>query len=114
MVLLIIIGKERSMPMNTYKENCKYHVVKRFNERFKTEDFMHNTKKYGMVDFKNEVASAIVNAPKMGKNVKGGKGFKEIFKIRIMDTKAVFVVWDMEFNIPVTVLTSEMWAKWYA
>ena len=100
--------------MKTYEENCKNHVIKAFNKRFKNEDFHYKSKKYGMVDFTKEVVSAIVNAPKMGENVNGGKGLKEIFKIRIMDTKAVFVVWDMEFNVPVTVLTSEMWAKTYA
>jgi len=100
--------------MKTYEENCKYHVAKRFNERFTEKNFLHKSKKYGMVDFKNEVVSAIVNAPKVGKNVKGGKGFREIFRIKIMDTKTVFVVWDMKFSIPVTVLTYEMWAKTYS
>jgi len=105
--------KEYTM-MNTYEENCKYHAAKRFNERFAEKDFLHKSKKYGMVDFKNEVVSAMVNAPKMGKSVKGGKGFRTIFKIKILDTKPVFVVWDMEFSIPVTVLTGEMWAKTYS
>ena len=100
--------------MNTYEENMSLHALSRFSERFEAEDFHHNSKKYGTVDFTPEVASAIANAPKMGENVNGGKGYRTIFKIRIMDTKAVFVVWDMEFNVPVTVLTSEMWSKWYA
>ena len=100
--------------MKTYEENMILHAMSRFNKRFKPEDFHHKSKKYGMVDFTPEVANAIANAPKMGENVNGGKGYRTIFKIRIMDTKAVFVVWDMEFNVPATVLTGEMWAKWYA
>ena len=100
--------------MKTYEENCKNHVIKAFNKRFKNEDFHYKSKKYGIEDFTPEVANAIANAPKMGESVNGGKGYRTIFKIRIMDTKAVFVVWDMEFNVPATVLTGEMWAKTYA
>lgn len=100
--------------MKTYEENMILHAMSRFSERFKAEDFHHKSKKYGTIDFTSEVARAIADAPKMGKNVNGGKGYRTIFKIRIMDTKAVFVVWDMEFNVPVTVLTGEMWAKTYA
>ena len=65
----------------------------------------------GVVDFKNEVVNAIVNAPKMGKFVKGGKGDRAIFKVKIRDTKSVFVVWDMFLGCAVTVLTGEMWDK---
>ncbi len=100
--------------MKTYKENMIFHAIERFNERFKHEDFLSVSKKYGVVDFKKEVVTAIANAPKMGKNVKGGKGFRTIFKIKICNTKPVFVVWDMEFNIPVTVLTGAMWKNWYS
>ena len=100
--------------MKTYRENCIHHFKNRFEKRFTEDDFIHKSKKYGLVDFKKEVVNAMVNAPKMGKSVKGGKGFRTIFKIKIMDTKPVFVVWDMEFSIPVTVLTGEMWAKTYS
>lgn len=94
-----------------YEENWLYHVTKRFDERFNEEDFVINSKKYGIVDFKKEVVDAMVNAPKTGIRVNGGKGFREIFKIRIANTKAVFVVWDMKFSIPITVLTGELWSK---
>ena len=95
--------------MKTHKENCIVHAIKRFEQRFTKKDFIYKSKKMGEVDFKNEVVAAIVNAPKTGKSVKGGRGFRNIFKVKIMDTKPVFVVWDMEYSIPVTVLTGEMW-----
>ena len=62
----------------------------------------------GVVDFTNEVVNAIVNAPKAGKFVMGGKGDCVIFKIKFMDTKSVFVVWNKLMDCAVTVLTGEM------
>jgi len=97
--------------MKTHKENCILHVITKFEERFTEKDFIYKSKKMGVVDFKNEVVNAIVNAPKMGKFVKGGKGNRVIFKVKIRDTKSVFVVWDMFLGCAVTVLTGEMWDK---
>ena len=97
--------------MKTHKENCISHVVVRFEERFTEEDFICKSKKMGVVDFKNEVINAIVNDPKAGKFVKGGKGFRNIYKIKFMDTKPVFVVWDTFLDCAVTVLTGKMWDK---
>ena len=97
--------------MKTHKENCVSHVIAMFEERFKKEDFVYKSKKMGVVDFKNEVAIAIVNAPKAGKFVTGGKGDCDIFKIKIMDTKSVFVVWNKVMDCAVTVLTGEMFAN---
>jgi len=101
------------MEKEKHKENCMKHVVKRFEERFVEEDFIYESRKMGVVDFKNEVVDAIINAPKAGKFVKGGKGYRAIFKVRVMDTKPVFVVWDMFLNCAVTVLTGEMWNESY-
>jgi len=102
------------MMKNTqYKKNCISHVIARFEERFKKEDFIYEDSWGEKIDLKEHIASSIANAPKMGKSVKGGKGYRTIFKVKAMDTKTVFVVWDMEFSIPVTVLTTEMWSKFY-
>ena len=100
--------------MKTHKENCILHVITKFEERFTEKDFIYKSKKMGVVDFKNEVVNAIVNAPKAGKSVKGGKGDCVIFKIKIMDTKSVFVVWNKVMVCPVTILTGEMHAKLWA
>jgi len=97
--------------MKTHKENCISHVIAMFEERFKKEDFIYISKKMGVVDFKNEVANAIVNASKSGKFVPGGKGDCDIFKIKIMDTKSVFVVWNKVIGCAVTVLTGEMFTN---
>jgi len=99
--------------MSTHKENCTFHVVAAFEKRFTEKDFITKSKKWGEVSWKEEVVSAIVNAPKSGKLVEGGKGFRDIFKVTVMDTKPVFVVWDTFLDCAVTVLTGEMWAKWY-
>ena len=104
----------KEMIMKTHKENCISHVVVRFEERFTEEDFIYKSKKMGVVDFKNEVVNAIVNAPKAGKFVMGGKGDCVIFKIKFMDTKSVFVVWNKLMDCAVTVLTGEMHAKLWA
>ena len=53
----------------------------------------------------------ILNAKNSGHVVKGGKGYRDIYKIKLMDTKSVFVVWDMVMDCAVTVLTGEMWTK---
>ena len=94
--------------MNTWKQNCESHAILRFEERFDKEDFVYKTKKLGVVDFKNEIINAIINAPIAGKWVKGGKGTRNIYKIKYGETKPVFVVWDMALNCIVTVLTEEM------
>jgi len=97
--------------MKTHKENCIFHVVAAFEERFTEKDFTTKSKKWGEVSWKEEVVSAIVNAPKAGKFVKGGKGHRNIYKIKFMDTKPVFVVWDTFLDCAVTVLTGKMWDK---
>ena len=104
------------MKNNQYKKNCISHVITRFGERFKKEDFVceYNVKgTIDVVDFTDQIVEKIVNAPKAGKSVKGGKAHRNIFKIKVWNTKPVFVVWDMKFSIPVTVLTAEMWSKVY-
>ena len=97
--------------MKTHKENCIYHVVARFEERFKKEDFLYKSKKFGVVDFTNEVIKSITNAPKAGIFVPGGKGDCVIFKIKYNDTKPVFVVWNKVVDCAVTVLTGEMFTN---
>ena len=97
--------------MTTHRENCIFHVVTKFEERFTEKDFIYKSYKLGVINFKNEVVTAIVNAPKMGKLVKGGKGYRNIYKVKILDTKPVFVVWDMFLDCAVTVLTGKMWDK---
>ena len=99
------------MTEKTHKENCIFHVVTKFEERFTEKDFIYETKKMGVVDFKNEVVNAIVNAPKAGKWVKGGKGTRNIYKIKYGETKPVFVVWDTFLDCAVTVLTGEMFTN---
>ena len=103
--------RNKEIIMKTHKDNCMSHVVARVEEMFTEEYFIYKSKKMGVVDFKNEVVNAIVNAPKSGKLVKGGKGFRDIFKVTVMDTKPVFVVWDTFLDCAVTVLTGEMWTK---
>jgi len=95
--------------MKTHRDNCVSHVIAKFEERFKKEDFIYKSKKMGEVDFKNEVINAIINAPTAGKWVKGGKGTRNIYKIKYCETKSVFVVWDSFLDCAVTVLTGEMW-----
>ncbi len=99
---------------NIYEENYLSHLTMRFEERFNEEDFVYKTKKLGVVDFKNEIINAIVNAPIAGKWVKGGKGTRNIYKIKYGETKPVFVVWDIKLSIPITILTDKMWSNWYA
>ena len=82
--------------MRTHKDNCISHVIAAFEERFTEKDFTTKSKKWGEVSWKEEVVSAIANAP---------------FKITVMDTKPVFVVWDIFLDCAVTVLTGEMWNK---
>ena len=103
--------RNKEMTMKTHKENCIYHVVARFEERFKKEDFIYKSKKFGVVDFTNEVINAITNAPKAGIFVPGGKGDCVIFKIKYNDTKPVFVVWNKVVDCAVTVLTGEMFTN---
>ena len=99
--------------MKTHKEACMYHVVMKFGERFSEKDFTTKSKKWGEVVWKEEVVAAIANAPKMGKFVNGGKGDCTIFKVKVMETKPVFVVWNAVLKCAVTVLTHEMWYKTY-
>jgi len=97
--------------MKTHKETCIAHAIARFEERFTEKDFTTKSKKWGEITWKEEVVAAIVNAPKTGKLVEGGKGFRNIYKIKYGETKPVFVVWDMFLDCAVTVLTGKMWNK---
>ena len=97
--------------MRAHKEHCVSHIVTMFEERFTEKDFTTESKKWGEVVWKEEVVNAIVNAPQMGKLVKGGKGYRNIYKVKILDTKPVFVVWDTFLDCAVTVLTGKMWDK---
>ena len=95
--------------MRAHKEHCVSHIVTMFEERFTEKDFTTESKKWGEVVWKEEVVNAIVNAPQMGTLVKGGKGDCVIYKVKIMNTKSVFVIWNMLLNCAVTVLTGEMY-----
>ena len=97
--------------MKTHKENCIDHAIARFEERFTEKDFTTKSKIWGEVLWKEEVLRDILNAKNSGLMVKGGKGYRDIYKIKLMDTKSVFVVWDMVMDCAVTVLTGEMWTK---
>ena len=110
MVLLGIV-RNKEMVMKTHKENCISHAIARFEERFTEEDFTTKSKKWGEIVWKEEVLRDILNAKNAGHKVKGGKGYRDIYKIKLMDTKSVFVVWDMVMDCAVTVLTGEMWTK---
>ena len=56
------------MMKNTqYKKNCISHVIARFEERFKKEDFIYEDSWGEKIDLKEHIASSIANAPKMGK-----------------------------------------------
>ena len=98
--------------MKTHKENCISHVVKRISERFTKEDFITDTHKHGTVDFTKEVVNAIINAPNAGVFMSGGKGNRNIYKIKYhVKIKSVFVVWDKVLEVPVTVLNDKMYNK---
>ena len=101
--------------MSTHKENCEYHVIEKFEERFTEKDFTktwyHKGKSRGEVVWKEEVVNAIVNAPQMGTLVKGGKGDCVIYRIKVMNTKTVFVVWNKFLDCAVTVITGAMWSN---
>lgn len=85
------------------------HTVKRFNERFKKEDFTYKSKKYGTVDFTEVVANCIVNAPKKGKYVRDAGGNRSLFKVEVCkEVKPVYVIWDKNHGVPATVLTGKM------
>ena len=97
-----------------HAQNAVYHVTKRIQERFTVGDFTSKTKKYGNTNFAKETIDAIVNAPKIGKKVEGGKGCRNIYRVQVfLDLKPVYVVWDMFLNLPVTILTSIMYTKSY-
>jgi hypothetical protein len=110
MVLLGIV-RNKEMIMKTHKETCIAHAIARFEERFTEKDFTTKSKIWGEVLWKEEVLRDILNAKNSGHVVKGGKGYRDIYKIKVMDTKSVFVVWDMYLECAVTVLTGEMWTK---
>ena len=100
--------------MSPAQEAMVEHAKERFSERFKKEDFLYESKNYGLIDFTEEVVNSIVHAPKYGKCVRGGKGSRTIFKIKThANAKSVFVVWDTEYSVPVTVLTGVMWNETY-
>ena len=85
------------------------HIIQKFNERFSPQDFIHKSKVWGEIDFKEEIVTAIVDAPNKGELVKIGKGENRvIYRIKLLTTKAVYVVWDKTFSVPITVLTGEM------
>jgi len=80
------------------------HIMERFDERFKVEDFIHTSHAFGDTDFKEKVIAMIADAPNEGKFIKeGNKGNRSVYKVRIMTTKPVFVVWDNDDSVPVTV-----------
>ena len=101
--------KNKEMVMKTHKENCISHIVAKFEERFTKEDFAYEDKWGRKIDLKELIVSSIINAPRMGNSVGGGKGNCTIFKISYNNIKPVFVVWNMVINCAVTVLTGEMW-----
>ena len=85
------------------------HLIEKFNERFKEGDFIYKSKKWGEINFIEDVTAAIVDAPNKGKFYKdGNKINRVIYKIKFMTTKSVFVVWDKVDSVPITVLTGDM------
>ena len=44
------------------------HLIEKFNERFKEGDFIHKSKVWGEIDFKEEIVTAIVDAPNKGES----------------------------------------------
>ena len=97
--------------MKTHKENCIGHAIARFEERFTEKDFTTKSKKWGEVVWTDEVLRDTLNAKNTGYKVNGGKGYRDIYKVKFMDTSTVFVVWDMVLDCAVTVLTGAMWTK---
>ena len=80
------------------------HIMERFNERFKVEDFVHSSHAFGNTNFTKKIIAMIADAPNEGKFIKeGNKGNRSVYQIKIMTTKPVFVVWDNEASIPITV-----------
>ena len=110
MVLLGIV-RNKEMVMKTHKENCISHAIARFEERFTEKDFTTKSKIWGEVLWTEEVLRDILNAKNTGHKVKGGKGYRDIYKVEFMNTKPVFVVWGMFLDCAVTVLTGAMWTK---
>jgi|TARA_B110000196_G_C20880965_1_gene536692 hypothetical protein len=95
--------------MLTHKENSLSHISDRITERFTNEDFTVKSKIHGVTNFAPEVINSIVNAVKVGKEVKGAYGYRKIYRVQcVPGIRPVYVVWDMQMNFPVTVLTEEM------
>ena len=100
------------MMKNTdYKKNCISHVITRFGERFAKEDFTTKSKKWGINSWIDEVLRDVLNAKNTGYKVKDGMGHRMFYKVEFMNTKPVFVLWDMFLDCAVTVLTGDMMNK---
>jgi hypothetical protein len=83
------------------------HIIERFNERFKVGDFTCSSHAFGDTDFTKDIVAMIADAPNKGKFIKeGNKGNRSIYQVEVMQTKPVFVVWDNDYSVPITV-----WAK---
>ena len=80
------------------------HIMERFNERFKVEDFIHSSYAFGDTNFTKNIIAMIADAPNKGKFIKeGNKGSRSIYQVKVMTTKPVFVVWDNDASVPITV-----------
>ena len=80
------------------------HIMERFNERFKVEDFIHSSYAFGDTNFTKNIIAMIADAPNKGKFIKeGNKGNRSIYQVKVMTTKPVFVVWDNDASVPITV-----------
>jgi hypothetical protein len=78
--------------------------MERFNERFKVEDFIHSSYAFGDTNFTKNIIAMIADAPNKGKFIKeGNKGNRSIYQVKVMTTKPVFVVWDNDASVPITV-----------
>jgi len=100
------------MMKNTdHKKNCISHVITRFGERFAKEDFTTKSKKWGINGWADEVLRDVLNAKNTGYKVKDGMGHRMFYKVEFMNTKPVFVLWDMFLDCAVTVLTGDMMNK---
>ena len=78
--------------------------MERFNERFKVEDFVHSSHAFGDTNFTKNIIAMIADAPNKGKFIKeGNKGNRSIYQVKVMTTKPVFVVWDNDYSVPITV-----------
>ena len=99
------------MKNTDHKKNCISHVITRFGERFAKEDFTTKSKKWGINGWTDEVLRDVLNAKNTGHKVKDGMGHRMFYKVEFMNTKPVFVLWDMFLDCAVTVLTGDMMNK---